>query len=216
VERNTTYYHPELDSRLISIQGNHDTGVEEFYRDCAFTNGNTRFICFFASYVGLPAPAGTYKSTGKISDATIAFIENELKATKDDESIEHIILVCHWSISHEKNFTWPIYDACPENGYSNNRQKLLDLAEEYGCDFYINGHEHNANYPTGKAGILTDINIASATSRWAVVEIHNRKIVFDVYSTAIANTKTGEITSPCAFVKTVEVDLTPREILTRK
>ena len=216
VERNTTYYHPELDSRLISIQGNHDTGVEEYYRDCAFTNGNTRFICFFASYVGLPAPAGTYKSTGKISDATIAFIENELKATKDDDSIEHIILVCHWSISHEKNFTWPIYDACPENGYSNNRQRLLDLAEEYGCDFYINGHEHNANYPTGKAGILTDINIASATSRWAVVKIHNRKIVFDVYSTAVANTKTGDITTPCQFVKTVTVDLTPREILTRK
>ncbi len=216
VERNVTYYYPELNSRVIAIQGNHDTGVEEFYRECAFTDGNTRFICFFASYVGLPAPEGTYKSTGKISDATIEFIENELIKTSSDDSIEHIILVCHWAISQEENFKWPIYDACAENGYSDNRQKILGLAEQYGCDFYINGHEHNPNYPIGKAGSLYNINIGSTTSRWAVVEIHNRKIVFDIYSTAVANTETGEITAPVAFVKRVTHDLTPREILTRK
>lgn len=215
VERNVTYYYPELNSRIIAIQGNHDTGVEEFYRECAFTDGNTRFICFFASYVGLPAPAGQYKSTGKISDETIVFIENEMKKASADENIEHIILVCHWAISQDKNFTWPIYDACEENGYNNNRQKLLALAEEYGCDFYINGHEHNANYPIGKAGTLSNINIASATSRWAVVEIHNRKIVFDVYSTAVANKETGEIITPVTYVKRVEQSLTPKSVLTR-
>lgn len=215
VERNVTYYYPELNSRVIAIQGNHDTGVEEFYRECAFTDGNTRFICFFASYIGLPAPEGQYKSTGKISDATIEFIEKEMKKASADERIEHIILVCHWAISQESNFTWPIYDACPENGYSDNRQRLLKLAEEYGCDFYINGHEHNPNYPIGKAGSLYNINIGSTTSRWAVVEIHNRKIVFDVYSTAVANKETGEITSPVAFVKRVEQELTPKAVLIR-
>ena len=215
VERNVTYYYPELNSRIIAIQGNHDTGVEEFYRECAFTDGNTRFICFFASYVGLPAPEGQYKSTGKISDATIEFIEKEMKKASADEAIEHIILVCHWAISQEKNFTWPIYDACPENDYNNNRQRLLALAEEYGCDFYINGHEHNGNYPIGKAGTLYNINIGSATARWAVVEIHNRKIVFDIYSTAVANKETGEIITPVTFVKRVEQSLTPKSVLTR-
>ncbi len=216
VDRNVVYTHPELNSRVIAFQGNHDTGVEDFYRQCAFTSGDTRFICYFASYVGLPAPEGSYKSTGKISDEAVDFIEAELKEAAADDSIKHIILNCHWSIvQNDSNFTWPIYDACPENGYNDNRNKLLSLCEQYGCDFYINGHEHNSRYPTGKAGCLTDINIGSTTSRWAVVEIHTRKAVFDIYNTATADGITGEITKEPAFYQRKTVDITPKDVLLR-
>ena len=39
----------KLNSRVIAIQGNHDTAVEDFYRECSFKCGDTRFITFFAS-----------------------------------------------------------------------------------------------------------------------------------------------------------------------
>ena len=76
---------PPLTSRAIAIQGNHGTGVADFHRDCAFTCGDTRFLAFFASYVGLPPPPGKkYHSTGAISDATLAFLEREMAAAAAD------------------------------------------------------------------------------------------------------------------------------------
>ncbi len=185
-------------SRVIAIQGNHDTGVDEFYRDCAFTAGDTRFVTFFASYVGLPAPKGQYRSTGKIADATVEFVEGEMSAAASDPRIRHIVLVCHWSIVlGDDNFKWPIMDACKENGGSDNRRKLLDIARKYGCDLFINGHEHNGGYPVGKAGTMGVINCGSVTSSpprpdavhgsngaFAVVEMHPDMAVFNVYSRA--------------------------------
>ena len=185
-------------SRVIAIQGNHDTGVDEFYRDCAFTAGDTRFITFFASYVGLPAPKGQYRSTGKIADETIAFVEKEMSEAASDPCIRHIVLVSHWTIVHgDRNFKWPIYDACKENGWNDNRRKMLALAEKYGCDLFINGHEHNSGYPVGRAGTMSVVNCGSVTSdppspdaapetngAFAVVEMHPEKAVFNVYSRA--------------------------------
>ena len=204
---------PELDSRIIAFQGNHDEGVPDFWRECSFVSGDTKFICFFASYIGLSAPEGKYRSTGFVSDETIEFIEKELENT--DDSVNHVVLACHWSIVlDDKNFGWPILDACAENSYNGNRQRLLDLCEKYGADLYINGHEHNANYPIGKAGPLTDISIGSTTSHWAIVEIHKRKAVFDIYTRAYTDAE-GNLTKEPEYVKTKKIDLVPRSILLR-
>ena len=88
-------------------------------------------------------------------------------------------------------------DACKENGGSDNRRKLLDIARKYGCDLFINGHEHNGGYPVGKAGTMGVINCGSVTSSpprpdaasgsngaFAVVEMHPDRAVFNVYSRA--------------------------------
>jgi len=180
----------KLDSRVIAIQGNHDTAVEDFYRECAFTCADTRFITFFARYVGLPAPKGSYRSTARVSDEAVAFIEKEMAEAAANPAIRHIVLVSHWAIAPAgKDFACPIIDACKENKFNDNRKRILALAEKYGCDLYINGHEHNSRYPTAKVGCLTDINCGTVTASdasWAIVEIHPDKAVFNVYSRAVA------------------------------
>ena len=187
-----------LASRAIVIQGNHDTGVPEFHRDCAFTCGGTRFIAFFAAYVGLPPPPGKkYHSTGAISDETLAFLEREMAAASADASIRHIVLFCHWAIAPAgKDFVHPIVDACPSNKMNDNRRKLLALCEKYGCDFFINGHEHNGRWPVAKVGPLSDINcgtVTGTTGSFGIVEIHPDKAVFNVYNRAVAEEKDGAI-----------------------
>lgn len=189
----------ELDSKVIAIQGNHDTAVADFYRECSFKCGDTRFITFFASYVGLPAPKGQFRSTACISDESVAFVEQEMSAAAADPTIRHIILASHWTVVHgDPNFKWPVFDACKENGFSDNRRRILALAEKYGCDLFINGHEHNPQYPVGKAGSMRVINcgsIAAPASRdafadesgtFAIVEIQDDRAVFAVYSRAVA------------------------------
>ncbi len=182
----------KLDSRVIAIQGNHDTGVEDFYRECSFKSGDTRFIAFFASYVALPAPPGKYRSTARISDEAVAFVEREMAAAAADPAIRHIVLASHWTVVlNDKNFKWPIFDACEENKWSDNRKRILALAEKYGCDLFINGHEHNSGYPVGKAGTMGVVNCGTVTAppgkgAFAIVEIHPDKALFTVYSRAVA------------------------------
>ena len=192
---------PPLSSRVIAIQGNHDTGCPEFYRDASFQCGNVRFITFFAQYVGLPAPKGQYRSTAKISDETLAFVERELAAAAGDSQIRHIVLACHWSIVTDdtKNFRWPIMDECRENGYSDNRRKLLALAEKYGCRLYINGHEHSGSWYAGKVGNITDVNCGTMTAEkspaaFAIVEIDDLQARFHIYSRAVAEEINGKVT----------------------
>ena len=185
---------PPLGSRVIAIQGNHDTGCPGFYRDCAFQCGGVRFITFFASYVALPAPKGKYRSTAKISDETLAFVEREMAAAAADPEIRHIVLVSHWSIGTgaPQTFGWPILDACKENGFSDNRKKLLGLCEKYGCALYLNGHEHRTDWPYGKVGGVTDVNCGTATDEnaaFAVVEIADDVATFGVYGRAVVRTK---------------------------
>ena len=203
-------------SRVIAIQGNHDTGVEEFYRDCAFTAGDVRFITFFASYVGLPPPPGKkFHSTAKITDETVAFVAREMKKAAADSRIRHIVLCSHWAIAPAgPDFACPILDACPENKMSDNRRRILELAEKYGCDLYLNGHEHNAAYPIGRVGKLADISCGTMTARpedgkgaFAIVEIHPDKAVFTVYSRAAAEEDAGG---------TCRVTLRPQKLFTRE
>lgn len=181
---------PPLASRVIAIQGNHDTGCRAFYRECAFQCGDVKFITFFASYVGLPAPKGKYRSTGRISDEALAFVEAEMADAAADPGIRHIVLACHWSIGlgQPETFGWPIFDACPENGMSDNRRKLLALAAKYGCDLYLNGHEHNARWPFGRVEGLIDVNCGTMTDEkaaFALVQIQSHRAVFNVYSRAV-------------------------------
>lgn len=203
----------KLDSRVIAIQGNHDTGVEDFYRECSFKCGDTRFITFFASYVALPAPPGKFRSTAKVSDEAVEFLEREMAAAAADPAIRHIVLVCHWTVVlDDKNFKWPIFDACKENGFNDNRKRILALAEKYGCDLFINGHEHNGKYPVGKAGPMSVINCGTVTAQgggasFAIVEMHADKAVFNVYSRAqVTESSAGGVT----------LTETPRRLFTRE
>lgn len=192
-----TFACPPPDSRVIAIQGNHDTGVGAFYRECAFQCGDTRFITFFASYCGLPAPKGQYRSTGVISDGALAFIEREMAAAAADPAIRHIVLVSHWAIAPKSaDFVCPIVDACAANRMNGNRARLLALAERYGCDLYLNGHEHNGAYPVGRAGVLHDVNCGSLTDEkgaWSVVEMLPDRALVHVYSRAAAEERDGRV-----------------------
>ena len=187
-------------SRVIAIQGNHDTGVGEFYRECAFTAGEARFITFFASYLGLPPPPGKlFHSTAKISDAALAFIEREMAKAAADPKIRHIVLVSHWAIADSgADFHCPIVGACKENGMNANRDRLLALCGKYGCDLYINGHEHNGGYPVAKVGPLHDINCGTVTAEsgggaFAVVEMFPDRALFHVYTRAAAEERDGKV-----------------------
>ena len=206
---------------MIAIQGNHDTGVGDFYRECAFTGGDVRFITFFASYVGLPAPKGQYRSTARISDNAMAFIEREMAAAAADPAIRHIVLASHWAIADRdgKDFICPIVDACKENKMNDNRRKLLALCERYGCDLYINGHEHNGSYPVAKVGPLSDINCGTPTCNppkpggkgggaFAIAEITGTQALFHVYSRARVSA-TGALEAPPQRLFTREIPLTP-------
>jgi len=204
-------------SRVIAIQGNHDTGVGEFYRECAFTGGDVRFITFFASYVGLPAPKGQFRSTASISDNAMDFIEREMSAAAADPSIRHIALVSHWAIAPGgADFVCPILDACRENKMNDNRRRLLALCERCGCDLYINGHEHNGKYPVAKVGPLSDVNCGTVTCEpggrycgaFAIVEILRRQALFHVYSRA-AVSPSGALEAPPRRLFTREIPLTP-------
>ena len=205
---------PPPASRVIAIQGNHDTGVDEFYRDCAFTAGGVRFIAFFASYVGLPPPPGKlFHSTAKISDETLAFVSHEMEKAAADPKIRHIVLVSHWAIAPAgEDFDHPILGPCAENGQNDNRAKLLALAEKYGCRLYLNGHEHNGLFPVGKAGSLFDINCGTLTASptpapgvesggaFSIVEIGADEAVVTVYSRAVVEERDGgcvTVARPC-------------------
>ena len=183
-----------LASRVIAIQGNHDTAVADFYRECSFRCGDTRLISFFAEYVGLPAPPGQFRSTARIPDEAIAFIESEMASAAADPAIRHIALVSHWGIVlGDPAFHWSIFDACPENGFSDNRARLLDLAARYGCDLYLHGHEHLPGYAVGRAGTMDVVNCATVTSQkgpesFAIVEIRRDRALFHVHSRAVAET----------------------------
>ena len=192
-------------SRVIAIQGNHDTGVRDFYRECAFTAGDVRFITFFASYVGLtPPPGKLFHSTARIADETLAFVVSEMERAAADPGIRHIVLVSHWAIAEPgASFVHPIIDACRENGMNDNRRRLLAAAERFGCDLFINGHEHNGEFPVGKVGSLQDINCGTVTAcprcvpnaecggAFAIVEIWPYKAVFYVYSRAEVEERDG-------------------------
>lgn len=192
---------PPLVSRAIAIQGNHDTGVRDFYRDCAFTAGDTRFIAFFAMYVGLkPRPGDKYNSTGAISDETMAFVEREMKAASADPACRHIVLFCHWAIApRSRDFIHPIVDACQENRMNDNRRRLLDLAEKCGCDLFINGHEHNSRWPFARFGRMADVNcgtVTNASAAFAVVEIGDTAASFCVYSRAKVSADGSLVANP--------------------
>ncbi len=216
VQRPIPFRPPE--SRVIAIQGNHDTAVADFFRECSFRCGDTRVITFFAEYIALPAPPGQFRSTARISDKAIDFVEREMAAAAADRSIRHIVLASHWTlVLDDTRFIWPILDACPENGWNGNRERLLEAARRYGCDLYLNGHEHNPDYPVGRAGMMNVVNCGSVTaqkgeSSFAIVEIRDDRAVLRVYSRATAEAPPGggiAYTSLPRLLFTREIPLRP-------
>ena len=185
------------DSRVIAIQGNHDTAVADFCRECSFRCGDTRFITFFAEYIGLPAPPGQYRSTARISDEAVAFVGREMEAAAADPGIRHIVLASHWGIVlGDPEFRWPIFDACAENGWSDNRKRIIELAAKHGCDLFLHGHEHHPGYPVGRARPMSVVNAATVTAQkgpasFAVVEMLPDVARFHVYSRAVAEETPG-------------------------
>ena len=190
VQKPIPFHSPE--SRVIAIQGNHDTAVADFFRECSFRCGDTRIITFFAEYIALPAPPGRFRSTARISDEAVDFVEQEMAAAAADPTIRHIVLASHWTpVLDDPRFIWPILDACTENEWSGNRRRLLEVAARYGCDLYLNGHEHNPDYPVGRAGTMNVVNCGSVTaqkgeSSFAIVEIHDDRAMLRIYSRATA------------------------------
>ena len=57
-------------------------------------------------------------------------------------------------------------------------------------ELYFNGHEHNANMPTGTAGIMTDFNIGSIGPGrvFALVTVDDEKAVVELRKANQADT----------------------------
>lgn len=166
--------------------GNHDKGVSEFEHHGVIDINGVRIIYFWADYQEISAEPRV--STGLVSNEEITWIETQLQQSK----AKHNILVCHYAIADvDADFIWSILD-------TGNKQAILTLAETYGVKLYINGHEHNYNYPTKTAGVMTNINGGSLLHRFSIVTIKDTEAVFDVYYSAY----------PYGYVKTVTVPLT--------
>lgn len=215
---------PPLASRVIALQGNHDTGVEQFYRSAAFTCRDTRIITFFTEGNFRKNAEGKWVSTPAISDETLAFLEREMAAAAADPAIDHIVVASHFAIAEKgRGFIWPIEGPSEGNGMNDNRRRFLELAEKYGCDLYINGHEHNCGYPTAKAGPLTDINCGTAyadpldpkmarSGAFAIFEMHSDKAIVNIYSRAGVRARADgsvEVVRPPARVMTRVIPLRP-------
>ena len=102
---------------------------------------------------------------------------------------------------------------------NDNRRKLLALCERYGCDLYINGHEHNGSYPVAKVGPLSDINCGTPTCNppspggkgggaFAIAEITPSQALFHVYSRAKVS-GSGALEAPPQRLFTREIPLVP-------
>jgi hypothetical protein len=128
----------------------------------------------------------TVWSTGVVSADTLAWIEEQLQ----NSEATHNILMCHYSIVEDltyADFKWWIRDsftAANDLVYDGHKDDILALANTYGAKLYLSGHEHNANFPTGTAGVLTNLNIGSATEKFCVCEITDTDAIFTVYSIA--------------------------------
>lgn len=120
-----------------------------------------------------------------------------MAAVAADPAVRHIVLFCHWAIAPAgRDFVHPIIDACPSNRQNDNRRRLLALCTRYGCDLFINGHEHNDAWPVGHVGPLADVNCGTVTSEkgaFAIVEIHPDHARFTVYDRAVAEERNGAV-----------------------
>ncbi|MBI2060461.1 MAG: metallophosphoesterase family protein [Nitrospirae bacterium] len=109
-----------------------DTAYNTYY---AFTYGNTRFVVY-DDYKDATPGSAQYK-----------WIESELTAAKADSNIQHVFLANHETF---EGVTW-------HGPNDNNQNNIEPLAEKYGIDATLSGHEHSYQraYKNGVYHLLT-------------------------------------------------------------
>ncbi len=172
----------KLNRPYYAISGNHDANTTKFEKDMVIKCGDIAIIGFFANYYTFD-PEDMYTSNGMVSMGMLAWLESVFEQCKDKK----IILACHYSIVEGENFYSPIPHAQPVpkrdiEMQDFGREKILELAEKYGAELYLNGHEHQPNLPVGTAGTLTDFNIGSLGNQglYAVVTIKGDKAIVEL------------------------------------
>lgn len=177
------------------MQGNHDTGMDEFTRLGVVEHNGVRFICFDAKYRGLPAAEGEYNSTGEVSEKTLEFIGNELE--KGDGKIN--ILCCHYSIAGTDGFIWSLGDAQQDAdgvAFDGHRDDIISLCSQYGVRLYLNGHEHKKNLIRAVVDgtDMTNVQIGTATQVYVILTVYEDKFLLEEYDTLTDElTNTAEI-----------------------
>lgn len=169
------------------IQGNHDTSFDtRFFRNkmwhtCTPNSEKVYYISFFTEYGGYPLIPyeivknyDAYRSYGKISDETIAFVEESIIAAKH-ENAAHIILMCHFGIA--KDLFAPIL---PETGLG----KIALICKKHNIKLYFNGHEHNRDFSLYNFNGIYDYDAAMTCDRYAIVEIKKKSAVVTIYNSA--------------------------------
>jgi len=177
-----------LNCNFYAFSGNHDVDEKAFCKNGVIDFNGVRLIYIWADYIGLDIPAdytgsSTIWSTGVVSPETLTWLESQLAET----GFTHKVLMCHYPIVQDASyskFLWWIMDSFTQGGttYDGHRDDILALASTYGAKLYINGHEHNSSYPTGTAGVLTDINGSNGGQKFSVVTIYSDRAEFEVYS----------------------------------
>jgi len=156
---------------IYPFTGNHDEDVKEFTKNGVIDFNGIRLIYFNSDWTS--SDETTMGDTGKVSNDTLTWLETQLQ----DTSFKQKILMSHFSIVNDNpDFIAPILD---ENG----REKILALAETYGIRLFLNGHEHNNAYPTGIAGVLTDLSCGTTTHKFAICTLTDTKATFELYNT---------------------------------
>lgn len=168
------------------MQGNHDTSMDtRFFRSKmrhtqSLSGERVYYIAFFTHYGGYPlipyeivGNYDAYRSYGRLSDETVAFVEESACQTRA-EGAAQIVLLCHFSIARELKV--PIL---PETGLG----KLAAICKKYNIRLYFSGHEHNPKYSLYKLGSVYDYDAATTKDRCAVVEIRRHSATVTIYNT---------------------------------
>lgn len=169
------------------LQGNHDTSLDtRFFRQRLWFTENksgqkVAFIGFFTNYGGYPAVhvnvAGnysSYKSYGILKDETVAFVEESIRNAVE-AGAAHIVLCNHFGIAQD--LAAPVL---PESGLG----KITNLCERYGIRLYLNGHEHNVNYPIRKYKNLYNYDASKTGDKYAIFEIFEKYVKTTIYNSA--------------------------------
>lgn len=172
-----------LNAPVFTIRGNHDANIDEFTQRGVVQIGDVRFIALWANYVSMTPPDGNdYWSTGKFSQETLEYLEEEL--IKGDGKTN--IILCHYSIADTDDFVWSVRDLQTDvNGdeFDGLADDVIALCNTYGAKLYLNGHEHHPGLVSGVINGLTDMHIGSGRSVFVILTVYtDNRYVFEEYS----------------------------------
>ncbi len=182
----------KLKSPLFRIKGNHDADVSSFTEFGTVTFNGIRFVCIYPKYVGTAVPEGQtaeHWGRGLLTDDDIAWIKTELEA---GEGYKNVILshYCLVDYSQDNRFIWSIGDTMTNiyNGEAvdGHRDDLIALLNAHDVDVFINGHEHKNGLVNAVVDgtSITNVQIPSTTSRYAVLTVYDDRYEFVEYDSA--------------------------------